>query len=62
MIKKLIECNNNGHDVSIMFTCAGNWVFEHYIEGKLEFDMIESDYELFESIVNRYLCELKDMK
>lgn len=62
MIELIEEYQNKGHDVCFMITCAGNYVFEHYVDGELVYDEIAEDDELFYGIVNNYLCELKDMK
>lgn len=64
MIELIEEYQNLGHDVCFMITCAGNYVFEHYVDGKIVHDEIAEDDErkrFFYGIVNNYLCELKDM-
>ena len=61
MIELIEEYQNKGHDVCFMITCAGNYVFEHYVDGELVFDIIGVDKEIFKFYVNNYLCGLKDM-
>ena len=64
MIELIEEYQNKGHDVCFMITCAGTYVFEHYVDGVLVYDEIAEDDErkrFFYGIVNNYLCELKDM-
>ena len=64
MIELIEEYQNKGHDVCFMITCAGNYVFEHYVNGELMYDEITEDDErkkFFYGIVDNYLCELKDM-
>ena len=63
MIELIEEYQNKGHDVCFMITCAGNYVFEHYVDGVLVYDEITEDDErkrFFYGIVDNYLCELKD--
>lgn len=64
MIELIEEYQNKGHDVCFMITCAGNYVFEHYVDGVLVHDVVTDegdDKEVFKEYVNNYLCELKDM-
>lgn len=64
MIELIEEYQNKGHDVCFMITCAGNYVFEHYVDGKLVYDVVTDegdDKNVFKEYVNNYLCELKDM-
>ena len=63
MIELIEEYQNKGHDVCFMITCAGNYVFEHYVDGELVFDVVTNegdDKEIFKFYVDNYLCELKD--
>lgn len=63
MIELIEEYQNKGHDVCFMITCAGAYVFEHYVDGTLVYDEITEDDErkrFFYGIVDNYLCELKD--
>ena len=65
MIKLIEDYQDKGHDVCFMITCAGNYVFEHYVDGKLVFDETADTQErkdFFYGIIDMYLCELKDMK
>lgn len=64
MIKLIEEYQEKGHDVCFMLTCAGNYVFEHYVDGELRHDDIattEEEKKFFYGKVELYLCELKDM-
>ena len=63
MIELIEEYQNKGHDVCFMITCAGNYVFEHYFDGVLVYDVVTNegdDKESFKFYVENYLCELKD--
>ena len=62
MIKLIEEYQALGHDICFMLTCAGNYVFEHYVDGDLEFDIVGYNIESIYNIVKDYLCGLKDAK
>ena len=65
MIELIEEYQNKGRDVCFMITCAGAYVFEHYVNGELVFDEVSTDENgrkrFFYGIVDNYLCGLKDM-
>lgn len=66
MIKLIEEYQALGHDICFMLTCAGNYVFEHYVDGELVWELIaetEEEKKFFYGKVELFLlCGLKDAK